>query len=136
MQLCSPHPIRVRSGKFTTHTVTDEKQRKTDLTKTKCFLGSNKSWIEYKSLSKISLSANIDGSCSNTSFKCQNCEIYPSEITGCWHVRFNAAYLDTVYSAHTIRNKNSNNNAFKRQYCELDLGEIIECWHVCFLMNL
>ena len=53
-------PAFVCFGKCATQMVTNEKQRKTELTITRCFLKTNKSWIDFRPLTKIGVSANID----------------------------------------------------------------------------
>ena len=56
-------PVLVCSSKCTTQMVTNEKQRKKNWRVTRCFLKTNKSWIDYGVLTKIGLSSNIDRPC-------------------------------------------------------------------------
>ena len=53
----------MRSGKITARMVTNEKQIKLNRQKTRRFLKTDKSWINYRALTKIGLLASIDWSC-------------------------------------------------------------------------
>ena len=58
-------PVLVRSGRFSTRVVTNEKQKKLNIPITRCYFKIDKSWIGYRSLTKQGFSANIDGLCNH-----------------------------------------------------------------------
>ena len=58
-------PVSVRSGKCTTSMVANKDRVKLNYPITRCYLETDKSWIDYSSLTKIDLSAYIDGLCND-----------------------------------------------------------------------
>ena len=57
--------VLVRSGRFTTRMVTNEKQKKLNIPITRCYPKTDKSWIDYRALTKYGLSASIDELCNH-----------------------------------------------------------------------